>query len=333
VTSAKRSHTPAVSAHVRDAYDRAMRTIQWALAGWLAIAAGCHRAPVVAAMEPAAIEASAGALAEDTDFGSATMIVGTDGSFQALLKGTDGKPITKDATGTVTYLADGKTTTVPVTVDAKGVITGAGPKLEADVTDVSYSLTVSGKMWRGTLHVPRGGTEDLVATAKAQAKLPAGKLGPHGGKVQIVGDDRLEIVADRNAGEIRVYTLDGDLKVVDPGERKITLALDDESPQTIVLVPEPQGHFVVGPLGLKNDPVRVTVFVAHGGVTRACIVGYEPGAHLVVVNDRAPRVKIFVAAVDPKVDVKVHEDDDTKVKIDIKEKGHGGAAGVKVHIH
>lgn len=301
--------------------------------GWVLVFAlagfGCHRAAATVAMEPAAIEASPAALIEDNDFGAVKMIVTPDGVFQALLSGADGKPITKDASGKITWVAGGKTTGVPVEVDKKGVIVATGPKLEADVTDVTYSLVVGGKNWSGTLHVPRGGTDDLAATARAQSSLPSGKLGPHGGKVQIVGDDRVELLADRAAGDVRVYVLDADFKPIDPGDRKVSVALDDESPQTIVLAAEPQGHFLVAPLGLTNDPARVTIFVTRGGVTRACIVGHGPGAHLVVVNAKAPRVKIFVATA-PKVDIKVH-DEDAKVKIDIKDQGRGG--NVKVHVH
>src|SRR5258708_831474 len=80
--------------------------------------------------------------------------------------------------------------------------------------------------WARTLHLPPGGTAELVAGAKAAAQVNVdAKAGPHGGVIQVVGNERFEVVANESTGEARVYLLDPDLKVVAIGDRKITLGV------------------------------------------------------------------------------------------------------------
>ncbi len=253
------------------------------------LACGCSKK-----LTAEAIEASPAAIVQKGPMGSSAWIVDPKGTVSATLKGPDGKPIAKTVTGQVTFAApDGTPSSVPLQFDpASGVLTAAGPKLDADITPVSYALTVDGRPWTGSIDVPRGGTEDLVDTGKAQAGLPPPPPGPNGGVVQVVGPDRVELVASKSSGDVRAYVLGDDDKPVDPGDRKITVALQGEAPEVIVLAPEPQGHFVVGHLRTRIDPTHVTLAVSAHGRTHACLVGWAPGS-VVVVGPSAPRVHLL----------------------------------------
>jgi hypothetical protein len=137
-----------------------------------------------------AIEKSPDAIAERTPTGgTSTWIVRPDGAVSATLKTPDGAPVAQPVTGQMAFATpDGPPRSVPVQYDAKtGVLTAAGPKLEADITPVSYTLMVGGTPWSGTIDVPKGGTQDLVATGKLQASIPPSTVGPNGGVVQVVG--------------------------------------------------------------------------------------------------------------------------------------------------
>lgn len=254
-----------------------------------------------------AIEKSAAAIVEKGDRGTSTWIVGPDGAVSAVLKDPDGKPVSGTVTGQVTFQSpDGTPQSVPVQYDAKtGVVSAAGPKLDADITPVNYALTVDGQPWNGTLDVPRTGTQGLVDDGKAveTASLPA--TGPNGGVVQMVGPDRVEIVANKSNGEVRAYVLDPDDHVIDPGDRKITVALQGDDPEVLVLAPAPAGRFVVGHMRTRVDPVNVTVAVNEHGATHACIVGWRPGA-VVVVGPAAPRVHLLAVDAWPGEVVEVH---------------------------
>lgn len=326
-----------------------------ALATTLAAAPACNRS---ASPSAESIEKAPEAITEENDSGSITWSIGADGQVRALAKSTDGKPITGNISGQLTWKPSSGDQQTPLTLDEKsGLLVSSGPALTDDLTPVDYTITVDGKPWTGTLHLPRGGTKALADDGKeaAAAPIPDGKLapngvGPNGGVIQVVGKDRLEIVADKTSGQVRVYVLDPDFKVVPIGERKIRLATTGEASEIVVLEPEPGGRFCTGRFAGKVDPVRVTVAVTIKEETHACIVGWAPGVHL-VVGSRAPRVKILVAAgwVVPGVDVKVrapvtgvvvvHDDDDAKVDVKIKGghghgHGHGhGEAKVSVKIH
>jgi hypothetical protein len=241
-----------------------------------------------------AIESSPSAIAQKAPPGTSSWVVGSSGEVSATLKPRDGKPITGAVTGDVTFAPPGGTpTTVPVHYEPKtGVLTASGPKLDADITPVKYALTVDGKPWNGSIDVPRGGTEDLVAAGKVQATLPPNTLGPNGGVVQVVGPDRVELVANKRTGDVRAYVLDADNHPVDPGDRKITVALEGEAPEVVVLEPQPEAHFFVGHLRTRVDPTRVTLVVNERGRSHACLVGWSPGS-VVVVGPEAPRVHLL----------------------------------------
>jgi len=252
--------------------------------------AGCKKH-----LDAAAIEKSAAAIVQQSDRGTSTWIVGPDGAVSALLKDTSGNPIKGTVTGQVTFQnPDGTPQSVPVQYDSStGVVTAAGPKLTADVTPVDYNLTVDEKPWTGSLAVPLDGTQELADNAKLNAATPPPTTGPHGGVVQIVGPDRVELVANKGNGEVRAYVLDPNTnQPIDPGERKITIALQGDQPETVVLAPDPTAHFVVGHVRTRVDPVNVTVVVRDHGHAHACLVGWAPGT-VVVVGRAAPRVHLL----------------------------------------
>ncbi|WP_433933061.1 hypothetical protein AB3662_02655 [Sorangium cellulosum] len=275
-----------------------------------------------------------GAYVEEHESGKAAFNVAADGNVKAAVTGPDGKPIREDVGGTLLWKdASGEEKTVPLTLDAKtGLLVAAGPKLEADLTQIGYTLNVAGKPWSGTLHVPAGGTAELHANAKGAADLglPEGKLGPHGGRIEIVGDDRLELLVDEATGEVRVYVLDVDLKPVDIGERKVTLGVVADAPQVVVLAPVAAtatagvaaGAYLTGKLALAADPLKVTIAVRNAGRSAVALCGYRAGAAF-AVHAHAPRVKVRM-----KTDwhAHAHAHADLKAKADIDPKVHVHAA-------
>jgi hypothetical protein len=241
-----------------------------------------------------AIEKSPDAIVEQTPAGTSTWIVRPDGAVSATLKSPDGKPVMQPVTGQVAFATpEGPPTSVPAQYDPKtGVLTAAGPKLEADITPVTYTLTAGGTPWTGSIDVPKGGTHDLVETAKLQTTVAPSIVGPNGGVVQDVGPDRVEIVANKHTGDVRAYVLDADNHPVDPGDRKITVALQGDPPEVLALAPEPQAHFVVGHMRALVDPPHLTVAVTEHGATHACLYGWSPGA-VIVEGPEAPRLHLL----------------------------------------
>lgn len=282
----------------------------------------------------ASAELGAEALVEEHDEGSVAWRIDTDGQVKAAVSASAGARIKEDVGGTLVYkVGAGEPRTVPLVLDAKtGLLVAAGPKLEADLTEVSYTLTVSGKPWSGVLHVPVGGTAALVASAKvtAEAKLPDETVGPHGGTIQIVGSDRLEMVADADSGETRVYVLDVDLKPVRVETRALRMGFVAKTTTFVDFAPEPAGFYFTARLGAAVlNPLRVTASLRTGGVAHAAIWGYRPGVRIyapsvVVKVATAPRVRFIVkGGFDSDVDVyghahtKVHykgDDDDHRKK-------------------
>lgn len=295
-----------------------------ALGPWAVAASGCKGGAEAGASADVAIADDA--LVEEHDAGSVAWTVSADGSVKARVGDAEGKQIKKDVSGTLAWkspAADAKAEvkSIALALDAStGLLVAAGPKLEADLTEVAYTLSVSGKPWSGTLHLPAGGTAELVASAKASAEASAaleGKLGPHGGTIQIIGDDRFEIVAD-GAGEVRVYLLGPDLKAIAIGERKITLAINAEAnaPEVVVLLPAPGKLYVKGKLKANVDPVRITLAVNVDGKARVALVGFKPGARL-AIGAKAPRIKLQVKG--------AFDAPDLDVNLDAKAKANANA--------
>jgi hypothetical protein len=336
-----------------EAEEAVMANIKKRFGSWLSVAValwalalgGCKGGAEASADAP--LEADA--IIEEHGAGSVAWSVAADGAVKARVGDAGGKQVRQNLSGMLAWKspasnARAEVKTVPLALDAKtGLLLAAGPRLEADLTEVGYTLNVDGKPWSGTLHLPAGGTAELVASAKASAEANAaieGKAGPHGGVVQIVGEDRLEIVVDEASGEVRVYLLDAELKAIAVGERKVTLAVNAEAnaPEVVVLAPDAKGLYLKGMLKAAVDPVRVTVAVHVDGKARVAIVGLKPNARLRVGAD-APRLKIKVkgafdapdvdlrAKAKGKADVKIAGPDvkidgpDVKAKANVKVKG------------
>jgi hypothetical protein len=302
-----------------------------------ASACGSNEASVTAGAEAemtASADLGAEALVEEHDEGSVAWRIDTDGQVKAAVTASTGARLKENLGGTLVYKVEsGEPRTVPLVVDAKtGLLIAAGPKLEADLTEVSYTLTVSGKPWSGVMHVPVGGTTALVASAKATAevKLPDETVGPHGGSIQVVGNERLEMVADADTGVTRVYVLDVNLKPVKVERRALRMGFVAKTTTFVNFDPEPSGFYFTARLGAAVlNPLRVTASLRVGGVTHAAIWGYRPGVRIyapsaVVKIATVPRVRFtVVGGFDSGVDVygrahtKVHfrgDDDDDRKK-------------------
>ncbi|CAN91976.1 hypothetical protein predicted by Glimmer/Critica [Sorangium cellulosum So ce56] len=261
------------------------------------------------------------ALTEQHEPGSVVMTVAQDGQVTALVKDRDGKPIAADVSGSVSVKVPGKggapmSAALVPEPKSGGVLLAKLPPLEDDLTEVSYELKVKGEPFKGVLHVPRGGTRELQESAREhQTTQLDGTKGPSGGVLQPVGDDIVEIVADKESGDLRVYVLDLNLKPVPIGEREIKLAIQTASgPDVIVLAPGPDRLYFTGKLDVKVNPTKITVVLKEGGHTHVVLCGYRPGA-VIVVGPSAPVIGILVATtwavkVDVKPTVVVHDDDD-----------------------
>ena len=282
------------------------------------------------------VSASPEAIVEEHDSVGIAWTVTGDGRARAVVLEA-GKPSKQKYKGTVAWGGQ----TLDLEPNDGGILQAQGPKLEADITEVDYVLTGPGaKALQGSLHLPRGGTKQLVASAKesAEADLQA-KAGPHGGKVQLVGKDRVEVVANPENRELRVYVLDSDLEVVPVGDRKITVAVVSDKHEVVVLAPDAKGEYATAKLASAAEPVKVTVSITTEGSTHVVLLDHRPGA-VVVVGSRAPRVKIMVKGTfwAPAV-VVVNDGDDhhhhhTKIHIKDKHKGKGkGGSQVKIHVH
>lgn len=246
--------------------------------------------------------AAEGTLTEQHPAATVTWLVTPDGQVKARVKAPDGTPIEKGVTGTVTAKAIKKgerPVTVKLEPDTKpGLYNATLPKLEADLTDVSYDLAVDGKPVTGTLQLPRGGTQQLATSAKesADGKVPEGKKGPNGGIVQVVGNDVIEIVADKSTGQVRVYVLDDDFKPIAVGKRKIKLGFVAGSTELVDLQTEPKGLYFTGKITLKTDPIKITVVLYPEDQPEPVVVlcGWKP-TKVIVVGPGAPVLAVFVA--------------------------------------
>ncbi|WP_437514890.1 hypothetical protein [Sorangium sp. So ce1099] len=278
------------------------------------------------------------ALTEQHEPGAVVMTVAQDGRVTVLVKDRDGKPIEEGVSGNVTVKVPGKDG-APVIAElvpepkSGGVLLAKIPPLEDDLTEVNYEFKVKGAPFKGALHVPRGGTRELHENAKENpAHKLDGKKGPNGGVLQPIGDDIVEIVADKNTGDMRVYVLDLDLKPVPIGQREIKLAIHTPSgPDVIVLAPGPDRLYFTGKLKVKVNPTKITVVLKDGGHTDVVLCNYHPGS-VIVVGPSAPAIGILVATawavkVNVKPTVVVHDDDDDDGRVIVVHKGKGKGKG------
>ncbi|WP_434041339.1 MULTISPECIES: hypothetical protein [Sorangium] len=315
---------------------RCLRSVLVALAvvSTALVSPACSKSPQITAESIEENEA----LTEQHEPGSVVMTVAQDGQVTALVKDRTGKPIEEGVSGSVTVKVPGKGGD-PVTAElmpepkSGGVLLAKIPPLEDDLTEVGYELKVKEAPFKGALHVPRGGTRELQESAKQnEAPKLDGKKGPNGGLLQPVGDDIVEIVADKATGDLRVYVLDLNLKPVSIGEREIKLAIQTPSgPDVIVLAPGPDRLYFTGKLKAKVNPTKITVVLKDGDHTDVVLCGYHPGS-VIVVGPSAPVIGILVATtwavkVNVKPTIVVHEHDHDRVFIVHKGKGKGKGKG------
>ncbi len=284
---------------------------------------------VVTGCKSSASEDFSTAFVERLDDGTIAWIIRADGSVKAQVKSRDDKPIMANASGKMTANTDAA---IELTQDAKtGVLEGKGLKLNGALTPAKYDLTIEGKPWSGTLFLPAGGTADLVAGARvaANVKLPEGRIGPHGGRLQVVGGDVIELVAGVN-GDLRAYVLDPELKAVAAIDREIKVGiLVDGRVDLITLLPEPGGLYFGARIAANVDPLEVAISVKAKGEAQAkvALVGFEPGVAF-AVGATAPRIKLIARAdLDlPSAGVNARADMGGKVKGDVKAGADLGAS-------
>lgn len=257
---------------------------------------GCKKAQTPPAEES---PASGAAVTEDNDHGSVSWTVTADGKVKGIAKTTDGKDVSKKAVGFLIWKTSTDEVSFPIGVDKDGVIISYVTPPTEDLTEMRYTIYIEAAEWNGVIFVPKGGTQTLADDGRvAFEKAPPEdkKVGPHGGVVQVVGDDRVELVADKETGQVRVYVLDVDYKPIAVGERRVRLATVADRHEMLDLDVEPGGLYFVGRLSTRVDPVRVTIAVSVGVVTHACVMGWAPGVHLV-----APGVTLAAFAAVPRV--------------------------------
>ncbi len=309
-----------------------------ALALALPAAAACSKKDqaTAASEEPTS---SANAVVEAFTNATIAWVVDAEGHVRAQLRANDGAVLTKDAKGTVEWTQAGERRSAKLVYDPElKALTADGPPPNRDITELKYEVVASGEPLAGTLHVPVGGTAALAADAKLAEGVKAEAVGPHGGVIQVVGEERVEIVSEDDSDEVRVYVLGDDGKVVDVGDRKVTLAVVADSPEVVVLRPGDGGKYFVGTWHVKTDPSRVTVVVRRSSVAHVAIVGWRPGVRLLVVGDARPRVKVMVKGHGhggDKIDIKADDDHrggPSMVKVHVKNHGKGGnKTMIKIH--
>lgn len=264
-----------------------------ALASTLAV--GCGKK----SGEPAAEAVSAeSAVTEKNGAVEVAWNVSPDGRVVARIRDKDDLPVTKGASGSLTVKPPngGPPVTAALTMGDGGSLTGQIPKLEADLTEVGYELDVGGAKVQGVMHLPRGGTKELVDSANEAAagkKIPADAKGPNGGVVQIVGDDIVEVVADKDSGAVRMYVLDDDLKPVPVGKRKGKLAFGGAVPEIVTLDADPGGMYLSGKCVGKAPPSKITIEIIDGDEIDVALCHYVPGG-VIVVGPGAPVIAVFI---------------------------------------
>lgn len=246
--------------------------------------------------EPAAAASPEGSVTERNGPVEIAWSVSPEGQVTGKVRHSDDSPIERAVLGSLTVKPPGGApTTLPLTWD-NGALTGQIPKLDADLTEVAYDLVVDGADVHGAMHLPRGGTKELVESAKeaAAAKaIPPDTKGPNGGVVQVVGDDIVEVVADKNSGAVRMYVLGDDLKPVPVGKRRGKLAFVAATPEIVELSADPSGMFLAGKCVGKAPPTKITIVIVDGDEVDVALCHYVPGG-VVFVGPAAPVFAVFI---------------------------------------
>lgn len=296
----------------------------------LALSAGCGKKKDDPSREASSEKrAESASLVEAFERGSVAWNVDASGQVLAHVHHNDDGDISKDSKGTIEWTENGQVKSAQLKYDSDhAALVAQGPALEADLTELRYTLVTQGEPVSGTLHVPADGSAAIVADTQASAKVSVeGVVAPHGGVLQIVGEDRLEIVADDDSDEVRVYLYDASWKPVVFVDHKITIAVGGPKPEVVVLAPGPGSVYFVGAWHVVGEPPRVTICVKRAGKSHVAIVGYRPGVKLYVAT--GPKVHVKVKGVGWGPSVKIKGSGGPMVKIDIKEKGPKGKFKMK----
>lgn len=237
------------------------------------------------AHETEVAKAAGASLIERFDGGSVAWNVTADGQVLAHVQDKAGSDISKSVKGNIEWTADGKVQTAPLVYDASHAsLVAVGPSLEQDLTEIRYSFVADAQPVVGALHVPMHGTTLIAVDTEAAAKVElSAHVGPHGGPIQIVGEDRIEIVAEPSSPRVRIYVLDASLQPVVIGKRRVTIAVGGPHPEVVVFAPGPQAMFFTGTWHVVAEPPRLTVAV-HDPIVglHVGVVGMLPGAPLIV---------------------------------------------------
>lgn len=224
------------------------------------------------------------ALVETFDRGSIAWNVSADGQVVAHVTDEGGKDVSKTTKGSIEWTegSDVKRADL-VWNDKASALVAQGPAPKGELTEIRYVLEPQGAPVHGVLDVPEGGLASLRADGEAAAKIDvSGVTAPHGGVVQVVGDQRVEIVADADSDEVRVYVLDTSFKPTVAVDAKITIAVGGASPEVIVLTAADGGAHFVGHWHVTGEPPRLTISVRRAGKAHVAVVGWKPGAKLIV---------------------------------------------------
>ncbi|MCK6586846.1 MAG: hypothetical protein L6Q76_04600 [Polyangiaceae bacterium] len=170
------------------------------------------------------------------------IVVAKDGTIDLYVTDAVRKSIPlKDVTGSVTVEAveTKEKRTLPLAEDAaKGSMSAKGPEPK-EKTEYTWDLKVKGTPMKMTLRVPPGGTAAFESTA-GHGKTGAHEHGsPHGGMVQPLGNDHVEVKLDKS-GEVTLWPLDdaekakpakgwtATIRPVIPGAKDVTLDYDEK---------------------------------------------------------------------------------------------------------
>jgi hypothetical protein len=251
---------------------------------------------------------------QDAPFGSVGWLLENDGAVKADVRDKAGAPIADDFVGTLaTGEGNDRKVVSLAPLDGSTLFGGALPSFTADLTAVTYAMKQGADVFNGTFYVPAGGSSVLtdkpaeapappgaaVAPAATAVTVPAGgaqaamapnALGPNGGVVQMIGDQRVELVSDQATGEVRAYLLDAANKVMPMGDRKITLGVVADHPELVSLQPAEGGNYAVASWGIKIDPLSLTVAVRDGKKVHAGLFGWRPGARITATPPQPIRV-------------------------------------------
>ncbi len=243
---------------------------------------------------------------QDTPFGSVGWVLENDGAVKADVRDKSGNPVADDFAGTLAA-GDGADRKIVALAPLDGTtLFGATlPSFASDLTAVTYALKQGADAFNGTFYVPAGGSSVLTEPPAAAPAAPAATgtaapaapattggtqaamapttttaVGPNGGVVQMIGDQRVELVSDQATGEVRAYLLDAANKIMPLGDRKITLGVVADHPELVTLQPAEGGNYAVASWGIKIDPLSLTIAVRDGKRVHAGVIGWRPGMRL-----------------------------------------------------